>query len=444
MDYSIPVVQPVSLAESMKQWQDVKRGQQEQKLNEMKLANAPEEQAMLRQQHQASLANSQQQLQTGQQTFDIKQHAQLKGLTTDIMAKLEQTAQAQGIPADPNNPQYQQLAHQIYMPYIPAIQQVTGKQIDPNQPVDVNAMAAISGSTPGQQQAQDIQGKVAEKQALMPVNIQAAQAKYRLEHQGELEKEQRVLAGQKELIDYKTNAENIDAGFTPGAIDNAAARYNADGTLPPMGMGKTGAAGRQSILNRAAEIAGVSGADQRTTQMQYKASAQALNQITKQQTMVSAFEKNFSKNADMALGLSDKVDRTGVPIVNKWLQAGQKSITGNPEVSQFHAANQTVINEYAKIMSGSMGNTAVSDSARNRAESLLSTAHTPEQYRAVMSTLKQETGNRMAGFDEEKRVLVDGMKNPKQEKQQSQQPETKTLKNGKTYIKQGNDWHEVN
>jgi hypothetical protein len=206
MEYSIPVVQPVSLAESMKQWQDVKKGQQEQKLNEMKLANAPEEQAMLKQQHAANLANSQQQLQAGQQTFDIKQHAQLKGLTTDIMAKIEQTAQAQGIPADPNNPQYQQLAHQIYTPYIPAIQQVTGKQIDPNQPVNIPAIAAIAGSTPGQQQAQDIQGKVAEQQALLPGNIQAVQAKYGYQQQSQEANQNRLFAQQEKLAAINNDA----------------------------------------------------------------------------------------------------------------------------------------------------------------------------------------------------------------------------------------------
>jgi hypothetical protein len=203
------------------------------------------------------------------------------------------------------------------------------------------------------------------------------------------------------------------SSFSDGAIDLAAYRYNADGTLPPMGMGKAGAAGRARILNRAAEISGQGGVapeDARGNQMDFKANAGALNQINKQKTMVSAFEKNFSLNADMALKLSDKVDRTGVPLFNAWIQAGQKNIQGNPALSQFHAANETVVNEYAKIMSGSMGNTAVSDSARAHAHSLLSTVQTKDQYLAVMNTLRQETGNRMLGFDQEIDAVKSRMK----------------------------------
>jgi hypothetical protein len=64
--------------------------------------------------------------------------------------------------------------------------------------------------------------------------------------------------------------------FTPAAIDNAAARYNVDGTLPAMGMGANGAAGRTRILNRAAELkAGVDPEQQRRDQLGNKGEAQA-------------------------------------------------------------------------------------------------------------------------------------------------------------------------
>jgi len=221
-----------------------------------------------------------------------------------------------------------------------------------------------------------------------------------------------TMRGQ-DLVDARKREElqGAETAFSPEAIANAAARYNIDGTLPPMGMGKTGSMGRSAILNKAAELArGVSGEDQRVAQIDNKAASGALTKLVAQQTMISAFEKNAVKNADMALELSAKVDRTGVPILNTWIQAGQKSVTGNPEVAQFHAATETFVNEYAKIMSGSMGNTAVSDSARAHAHSLLSTAQTPQTYAAVVSTLKQEMSNRMAGLEEEKQLLRSSMK----------------------------------
>lgn len=54
----------------------------------------------------------------------------------------------------------------------------------------------------------------------------------------------------------QSQAEDGTGPLTSSAVDNAAKRYNFDGTLPPMGMGKQATAGRSSILNRAAEFAG--------------------------------------------------------------------------------------------------------------------------------------------------------------------------------------------
>ena len=222
-----------------------------------------------------------------------------------------------------------------------------------------------------------------------------------------------TLRGQN-MVDARRAQElqGAEEAFTPQAIANAAARYNIDGTLPPMGMGKAGTMGRAAILNQAAILAqqsGLSGDDQRVAQLGNKANSAALSKLQQQQTMVGAFEKNANKNADVALVLSGQVDRTGVPIFNAWIQAGQKSVTGNAKLAEFHASNETFVNEYAKIMSGSMGNTAVSDSARNQAKSLLNTAQTPEAYAAVVNRLKLEMQNRMAGFEEEKQALRGSM-----------------------------------
>ncbi len=204
--------------------------------------------------------------------------------------------------------------------------------------------------------------------------------------------------------------------FTPAAIDNAAARYNIDGTLPPMGMGKNAAAGRSAILNRAAELAassGVSADDQRINQIGNKANTAALSKIQQQQTMVGAFEKNFNRNADIALELSGKVDRTGVPIANKWLNAGKRAVAGDPDLAAFDASVKAVSNEYAKIVSGSMGNTAVAEGEIKKIEGLLNAAQTPEQLTSVINLMKRETQNRMKGFDEEKASLRTSMKGNK-------------------------------
>ncbi len=197
-----------------------------------------------------------------------------------------------------------------------------------------------------------------------------------------------------------------EEAFTPAAIANAAARYNIDGTLPAMGMGKTAAMGRSAILNKAAELAGASGKSgdqQRIEQIGNKANTAALSKLQQSQTMVGAFEKNFTKNADLALEYSTKIDpRTGVPLINKWINSGKRAITGDPELSAYDAIVKSTANEYAKIISGSMGNTALAEGEIKKIENLLNAAQTPAQVTEVIKVMKRETQNRMKGFEEEK------------------------------------------
>lgn len=212
----------------------------------------------------------------------------------------------------------------------------------------------------------------------------------------------------------RTPSPDASTEITDDAIDEAAARYVVDGTFPPnIGRGKQGAVLSAKILSRAAEMAKADGKnpeDSRVTQLTNKASAQALGQITKQEQMVGAFEKNALKNLDIAVQASKDVDRTGVPALNRWILAGKKSLAGDAAVAKFHAANTTFVNEYAKIMSGSMGNTVVSDSLRRETETLLATKDTPEQYKAVTDLMKLEMANRMKGFAEQKAELTGSMK----------------------------------
>jgi hypothetical protein len=211
-----------------------------------------------------------------------------------------------------------------------------------------------------------------------------------------------------------------DATPHPGsedAIEMAAHRYVLDGTLPPnLGRGAQGSATTMSILTRAAAIAKENGQDgeaARIGQLANKASQMALGQLSKQETMVGAFERNFTKNADLALEQSKKVDRTGVPALNRWVLAGKKSLAGDPDVAVLDTAIKATVNEYTKIISGAMGNASMAEGEIRKVEGLLNSAQTPEQVQAVITFMKKETGNRMAGFAEQKAHLMQGMRSPR-------------------------------
>lgn len=209
-------------------------------------------------------------------------------------------------------------------------------------------------------------------------------------------------------LDAKGNDTTGQGGLSPAAIENAASRYNLDGTLPPqIGRGTQGARDIRAIQNRAAELAlaaGTGPTQLRVNQMDAKAAGTALSQLTRAKTMAASFEQTANANASLALDLSKKLDRTGVPILNAGIQY-LRTHAGSPEAAQWAAANETFVNEYAKIMSGGMGSGPVTDSARNKAHTLVTTAMTPEQYEGNVKLLQREMQNRMKGFEDQETAL---------------------------------------
>lgn len=215
-----------------------------------------------------------------------------------------------------------------------------------------------------------------------------------------------------ETLSKNTLDDNAGGELTEQGIEYAAEQYNLTGQMPSLGRGKQAAISRAQIINKASELQAARGISATSAPMNrniIKANQAALQQLTKQEQMVAAFEKNANLNADMALNLSNKVSKVGVPVLDAWILAGRKSVKGDPLVSQFNAANETFVNEYAKIMSGSMGNTAVSDAAREHAHDMLSIDMDTDQYAAVVGTLKQEMSNRMTGFEKQKEELKAAM-----------------------------------
>ena len=186
----------------------------------------------------------------------------------------------------------------------------------------------------------------------------------------------------------------------------AAHRYRADGTFPPnMGRGVQGAAEGRKIRAISSALdaqAGESPEDARYRQLAAKGDIAAINQMRKREIAVGANVKNFDFNADQVLQLSGKVDRSGVPIANAWINAGRRSVTGNPELSAFDVAVKTTVNEFAQIVSGTTAG-ATTEGEKKKAESLLNSQQTPEQIMSVINQMRVESQNRMKSFADQRR-----------------------------------------
>lgn len=192
--------------------------------------------------------------------------------------------------------------------------------------------------------------------------------------------------------------------LSPEAIKQAAARYRVDGTLVNMGWGTAGALVKQKVLNEAAAQAaaeGKTGEEERIRQVALGSLKQALGQLEKNRANITAFEKTANANADLALQQSELTDRTGSPVVNRWVLAGRKSIAGDPQVAKFDLAVRTFINEYARVTTTVTGGGVTSDTARKEIEATLNSAQTKEQVKQVISLAKQEMNNRIKAYDDQ-------------------------------------------
>lgn len=101
----------------------------------------------------------------------------------------------------------------------------------------------------------------------------------------------------------------------------------------------------------------------------------------------------------IALAASEKVGRTSFPDLNAALQSG-KYRAGDPDVVQFVAATNTLLNVYSRAVTPTGQAT---DMVRNMARDQLSAVYSPEQYRAAVQIMELEMDNAQAAPEEVRR-----------------------------------------
>lgn len=147
---------PLSVADLYDITDKTRMNQQAMKMNEMKMAEAQQ--------------NNELQNKTNQMQYQSTAHALGSKIATDIVGKV----QAMGI--DPSAPDFQQKLDQVASPYRPLMASAMG-QPDNGQPIHWESLMALKGLTAQEQGQADIQQKLAEKQVLFPMELQLAQAR---------------------------------------------------------------------------------------------------------------------------------------------------------------------------------------------------------------------------------------------------------------------------
>lgn len=205
------------------------------------------------------------------------------------------------------------------------------------------------------------------------------------------------------------NAASSD--LTPDALENATWQYIQHNTLPPVGRGGQGQAQRTAIMNHAADIAkaaGVSPAELATNSGQQKALQGSLNAYQKRSDAMAGQENSFLNNLSYAQKISDTIDRTASPAINKWLLTGEEQ-AGDPDVVKLKAALTPVAADYAKIMSGATGAGGTPVSTMQEALDMIRTDLSKGQFNSVADVLRNDVHNQRVGSLQQLNAIRDNM-----------------------------------
>lgn len=217
-----------------------------------------------------------------------------------------------------------------------------------------------------------------------------------------------------------TNSAGAGAGgidFTPKSLEMYATSVADGAPMPALGMGKASTEARIKIGNRAAEIMeerGDVGGSLAIRQANFNANRGALAKITTQEAQIAPFSKTANDSLQRAAELSAKIDRSGTPVLNRWLLAGRKSVQGDADVAAFDYHLRLGINEVAKITSSATGGGGVvSDTARREIEDTLSRSMTHQQIMSVIEGARFEMDSRLRHIADQKTELQRAIGGPK-------------------------------
>jgi hypothetical protein len=176
---------------------------------------------------------------------------------------------------------------------------------------------------------------------------------------------------------------------------------------PNMGRGIQGNANRDAIMNRAAELdeidAPMTGATAPRA-AEYEASRRAdtasLTKLQVQQDAVTAFEKNAIANGERLIELAKKKDATGIPVFDRWLNAGRQA-TGDEDVAAFMFQYEVYKAEAAKIVSNPNLAGVLTEGARHEFAQAFPSAATAGQMERMFNLAKLDFETRAKSVKEQ-------------------------------------------
>ena len=129
-----------------------------------------------------------------------------------------------------------------------------------------------------------------------------------------------------------------------------------------------------------------------------KAKIASLGNAIRDRQKAAAAAEQFVNNFKSQTELVDKYLKPGVggatPVFNKWIQAGRRSIAGDPDVTNFDTVIRGLAREHQRIVTGATASTAqMHVAAQETADQLLNYSMTEAQVRGQLKVMREEAEN---------------------------------------------------
>jgi len=218
----------------------------------------------------------------------------------------------------------------------------------------------------------------------------------------------------KEVMKMGASQRNSNVSLLDeNGIDYVAQDYRRNGSSV---LSRFSATDKAKVINKASELAKADGNTSEAESLQrfsIHANQIALNQLTKQEQLVVAYEKTADKQLNLLVELGRKVPKTDWPIINSKLIKGEKTIAGSPAANNFLSSAIATQGEFAKILSGSTSAAGATDASRREAAEMISPYLSEEGLESLVPNLKREMEFRKQGYAEQKAELLKASVQPK-------------------------------
>ena len=211
----------------------------------------------------------------------------------------------------------------------------------------------------------------------------------------DLAREAREARGQMQ----KEQDEATLSAYTPEALTTLGQQW-ALGQPVQVGMGRAGQLVRGKVVEAGIQWAKDNNIDLAALpglRAEVATARATLTALSKMRAFTLANADNFERHLDSLVRLSERVDRSGRPVVARYQLQLKRDYEGDPETAAYSTQAYEVALEFAKLMVGTaQGDEATRSAARQEIDRSLS----PDQLRAVAKQLKQNAEQRVQVWDD--------------------------------------------